>query len=649
MGQLRRKEKKLEELRARSATQEEMEAFEKTWLEQHLQARETLKEKREGQRVEKENEEGKWFESLERKNPSKGPKKGDESAKKFGNGEALTYTAKNGEKKRIPFAAVVSSQGKWNGLSLEQKETELESLEELKIGEKVNNTARGDVTTCAEFLVNELTFEAGCLTVEDRHPDGDGKFKKSLDDVYSIGRISIYIDAFMDGVEPSDPLLSRTHLKKADVFAMFGVDEDAARAKWRDQIAKTTKHGKEYRKQEVKCEAVVCEFERGGGTRTGTLSTVDAKTVDGKPAHRQCVPAECKAVVCEFERGGGTRTGTLKTVNAQTVDGKRAHPQCVPAECKAVVCEFERGGGTRTGTLSTVKAKTVDGKPAHPQCVPAECKAVVCEFERGGGTRTGTLSTVKAKTVDGKPAHPQCVPAECKAVVCEFERGGGTRTGTLSTVDAKTVDGKPAHRQCVPAECEAVVCEFERGGGTRTGTLSTVKAKTVDGKRAHPQCVHRTCVICDKLGNYAQVCRVHPDGGGHCHDTLSCYGMHKFADGRGCGLCGALVYETQTTPEEVLENVRRRGTEDGLKRGVENRSIEMPDRPVCDPCMDDVILEKAETLQKEIHVENFLALPTEVQKARVKALVTWLESLNFSSPADLSFESDNDCSESECY
>jgi len=529
MGQLRRKEKKLEELRARSATQEEMEAFEKTWLEQHLQARETLKEKREGQRVEKENEEGKWFESLERKNPSKGPKKGDESAKKFGNGEALTYTAKNGEKKRIPFAAVVSSQGKWNGLSLEQKETELESLEELKIGEKVNNTARGDVTTCAEFLVNELTFEAGCLTVEDRHPDGDGKFKKSLDDVYSIGRISIYIDAFMDGVEPSDPLLSRTHLKKADVFAMFGVDEDAARAKWRDQIAKTTKHGKEYRKQEVKCEAVVCEFERGGGTRTGTLSTVDAKTVDGKPAHRQCVPAECKAVVCEFERGGGTRTGTL------------------------------------------------------------------------------------------------------------------------STVDAKTVDGKPAHRQCVPAECEAVVCEFERGGGTRTGTLSTVKAKTVDGKRAHPQCVHRTCVICDKLGNYAQVCRVHPDGGGHCHDTLSCYGMHKFADGRGCGLCGALVYETQTTPEEVLENVRRRGTEDGLKRGVENRSIEMPDRPVCDPCMDDVILEKAETLQKEIHVENFLALPTEVQKARVKALVTWLESLNFSSPADLSFESDNDCSESECY
>ena len=449
MGQLRRKEKKLEELRARSATQEEMEAFEKTWLEQHLQARETLKEKREGQRVEKENEEGKWFESLERKNPSKGPKKGDESAKKFGNGEALTYTAKNGEKKRIPFAAVVSSQGKWNGLSLEQKETELESLEELKIGEKVNNTARGDVTTCAEFLVNELTFEAGCLTVEDRHPDGDGKFKKSLDDVYSIGRISIYIDAFMDGVEPSDPLLSRTHLKKADVFAMFGVDEDAARAKWRDQIAKTTKHGKEYRKQEVKCEAVVCEFERGGGTRTGTLSTV--------------------------------------------------------------------------------------------------------------------------------------------------------------------------------------------------------KAKTVDGKRAHPQCVHRTCVICDKLGNYAQVCRVHPDGGGHCHDTLSCYGMHKFADGRGCGLCGALVYETQTTPEEVLENVRRRGTEDGLKRGVENRSIEMPDRPVCDPCMDDVILEKAETLQKEIHVENFLALPTEVQKARVKALVTWLESLNFSSPADLSFESDNDCSESECY
>jgi len=609
MGQLRRKEKKLEELRARSATQEEMEAFEKTWLEQHLQARETLKEKREGQRVEKENEEGKWFESLERKNPSKGPKKGDESAKKFGNGEALTYTAKNGEKKRIPFAAVVSSQGKWNGLSLEQKETELESLEELKIGEKVNNTARGDVTTCAEFLVNELTFEAGCLTVEDRHPDGDGKFKKSLDDVYSIGRISIYIDAFMDGVEPSDPLLSRTHLKKADVFAMFGVDEDAARAKWRDQIAKTTKHGKEYRKQEVKCEAVVCEFERGGGTRTGTLSTVDAKTVDGKPAHRQCVPAECKAVVCEFERGGGTRTGTL----------------------------------------STVDAKTVDGKPAHRQCVPAECKAVVCEFERGGGTRTGTLKTVNAQTVDGKRAHPQCVPAECKTVVCEFERGGGTRTGTLSTVDAKTVDGKPAHRQCVPAECEAVVCEFERGGGTRTGTLSTVKAKTVDGKRAHPQCVHRTCVICDKLGNYAQVCRVHPDGGGHCHDTLSCYGMHKFADGRGCGLCGALVYETQTTPEEVLENVRRRGTEDGLKRGVENRSIEMPDRPVCDPCMDDVILEKAETLQKEIHVENFLALPTEVQKARVKALVTWLESLNFSSPADLSFESDNDCSESECY
>jgi hypothetical protein len=490
MGQLRRKEKKLEELRARSATQEEMEAFEKTWLEQHLQARETLKEKREGQRVEKENEEGKWFESLERKNPSKGPKKGDESAKKFGNGEALTYTAKNGEKKRIPFAALVPSQGKWNGLSLEQKETKLESFKELKIGEKVNNTARGDgVTTCVEFLVNELTFEAGCLNVGDRHPDGDGKFKKSLDDVYNDGRISIYIDAFMDKVVPSDPLLSRTYSKKADVFAMFGVDEDAARAKWSEQSAKTTEYGKEYRKQEVKCEAVVCEVERGGGTRTGTLSTV------------------------------------------------------------------------------------------------------------------------KAKTVDGKPAHPQCVLAECEAVVCEVERGGGTRKGTLSTVDAKTVDGKPAHRRCV----------------------------------------HRTCVICDKPGNYKQVCRVHPDGGGYCHNTLSCYGMHKFADLRGCGLCGVLVYETQKTPEEVVENVRRRGTEDGLKRGVENGSIEMPDRPVCDPCMDDVILEKAETLQKEIHVENFLALPTEVQKARVKALVTWLESLNFSSPADLSYESDNDCSESECY
>ena len=164
----------------------------------------------------------------------------------------------------------------------------------------------------------------------------------------------------------------------------------------------------------------------------------------------------------------------------------------------------------------------------------------------------------------------------------------------------------------------------------------------------------RVCCICDKRGNYNQVYRLHPDGIGHCHNTYSCYGLHKFAHPLGCGLCGGLVYEIQKTPEQVLEIVRSQGNEAGYKRGIANGSIVKLDRPVCADCMDDEILEKAETLQENIHAENFRALPKGEQDARMTVLINGLSHLKLFCKSPLStlqfsFEDESDCSEDERY
>jgi len=119
-------------------------------------------------------------------------------------------------------------------------------------------------------------------------------------------------------------------------------------------------------------------------------------------------------------------------------------------------------------------------------------------------------------------------------------------------------------------------------------------------------------------------------------------------------LCGGLVYEIQKTPEQVLEIVRSQGNEAGYKRGIENGSIVKLDRPVCADCMDDEILEKAETLQENIHAENFRALPKGEQDARMTVLINGLSHLKLFCKSPLStlqfsFEDESDCSEDERY
>jgi len=115
-------------------------------------------------------------------------------------------------------------------------------------------------------MVRLRTLFCASLVLVCTHALGDRKFKASLDLVYSKGIIAIYIDTFMDKVVQRNPLLSHTYSKEG-VFAMFGVDEAAARAK-RNEISaeKVT-----YRQQEVKCEADVCVVEQNGGTRVGNL------------------------------------------------------------------------------------------------------------------------------------------------------------------------------------------------------------------------------------------------------------------------------------------------------------------------------------------------------------------------------------------
>ena len=107
--------------------------------------------------------------------------------------------------------------------------------------------------------------------------------------------------------------------------------------------------------------------------------------------YAQCVPATCEAEVCMVERqSGGSRVGNLSTVDAKTINGKPAHRRCVSATCEAEVCMVERqSGGSRVGNLSTVRAKTVDDKPAHPECVPRTCElGEYCKVIPGGqGTK----------------------------------------------------------------------------------------------------------------------------------------------------------------------------------------------------------------------------------------------------------------------
>jgi len=171
--------------------------------------------------------------------------------------------------------------------------------------------------------------------------------------------------------------------------------------------------------------------------------------------YAQCVPATCEAEVCMVERqSGGSRVGNLSTVDAKTINGKPAHKQCVPATCEAEVCMVERqSGGSRVGNLSTVDAKTINGKPAHRRCVSATCEAEVCMVERqSGGSRVGNLSTIRAKTINGKPAHRQCVSATCElGQYCKVIPGGqGTKSDVC--VPSLTSPGEYRHRLCSEAK-----------------------------------------------------------------------------------------------------------------------------------------------------------------------------------------------------
>jgi hypothetical protein len=83
----------------------------------------------------------------------------------------------------------------------------------------------------------------------------------------------------------------------------------------------------------VACEAEVCMVERqSGGSRVGNLSTVDAKTINGKPAHRQCVPRTCElGQYCKVIMGGqGTKLDVR--VPSLTSPGEYRHRLCSEAK-----------------------------------------------------------------------------------------------------------------------------------------------------------------------------------------------------------------------------------------------------------------------------------------------------------------------------
>jgi len=329
--------------------------------------------------------------------------------------------------------------------------------------------------------------------------------------------------------------------------------------------------------------------------------------------------------------------------NVKTMSGKKICDKCYRKE------RYHKRRVVRTKSITDKKcaicsstqtriwydSKTSPGTKLCKKCYYVERATLLFRYcVECGHEKSYEVVCVKHKTLDGRKGFA-CRPCvERKCVVCQAE-------GNRSTISV-AFQGGYACPSCV-ADRKCVVCQAE-------GNRSMISV-AFQGGYACPSCVFRTCSICDKRGNYDQVCRLHPDGDGHCHNTYSCYGLHKFADPRGCGLCGGLVYEIQKTPEQVLEIVRSRGTEAGYNRGIANGSIVKLDRPVCAECMDDEILEKAETLENEISIERFKSLPEDVQSARVKALLACFDKLNLSmsppSTLDLSFESD--CEESERY
>jgi hypothetical protein len=265
---------------------------------------------------------------------------------------------------------------------------------------------------------------------------------------------------------------------------------------------------------------------------------------------------------------------------------------------------------------------------------PGKRQCVVCK-------KFGTRAQVRVKIDSDSDdyVHPACLKRQC--VACK-------KFGTYNQVSVKIDSDSDdyVHPQCLKRQC--VACE-------EFGTYAQVRVK-IDSDSddyVHPECLKRQCVACKKFGTYNQVSRNHPDGKGYCHSTLSCYGLHRFDDSRGCGLCEDPVFENQKTPAEVLKIVKERKTLDGFNLGIERNLIVMPDRPVHADCMDDEILEKAEELQSEINAAGILALPEDEQREREQMCLEVFKKLSFavSPPANLniSFESDYYCSESECY
>jgi len=331
-----------------------------------------------------------------------------------------------------------------------------------------------------------------------------------------------------------------------------------------------------------------------------------------------CACGECDGEMC---------TKSNSTLNDEGKPVLRLHFEvgaCACGECDGEMCTKENS------------RLNDEGKPVlrlHFEvgaCACGECDGEMCT------KANSTLNDDGEWVLDAHFEVGACACGECDGEMCT------KANSTLNDDGEWVLDAHFEVGACACGACDGEMC-------TKENSRLNDEGKPV--LRLH---LFRVCCICDKRGNYNQVCRSHPDGVGHCHNTYSCYGLHKFADPLGCGLCGGLVYEIQKTPEQVLEIVKSQGNEAGYKRGIANGSIVKLDRPVCADCMDDEILEKAETLQENIHAENFRALPKEEQDARMTALINGLSHLKLfckSPPSTLqfSFEDESDCSEDERY
>ena len=89
--------------------------------------------------------------------------------------------------------------------------------------------------------------------------------------------------------------------------------------------------------------------------------------------YAQCVPATCEAEVCMVERqSGGSRVGNLSTIRAKTINGKPAHRQCVSATCElGQYCKVIPGGqGTKSDVC--VPSLTSPGEYRHRLCSEAK-------------------------------------------------------------------------------------------------------------------------------------------------------------------------------------------------------------------------------------------------------------------------------------